>query len=155
MLLVRYFLYVGGVLAVLLLAANVFAPKPEIVNSADSGFDRAVIRIHSEQKLPERVVFDTRAPVTAAVPAAQTVASIPAPTNTDIATISPTARVRETFAQFVPAEPKKPQLKTLKTKTKAVKSRVAPPTVRFAQHQRFGFGASNAWANNTWTNNIW
>jgi hypothetical protein len=147
MLLVRYFLYVGGVLAALLLAASAFAPKPEVVSSADSGFNPSVIRIHSDRKLPERVVFDTNAPVMAAVPAAPIEASVPAPTNTNVATISATARVRETFAQFVPVEPKKPQFKTLKTK--AVKSRVAPPKVRFAQHQRFdqrfGFAANDIW----------
>jgi hypothetical protein len=151
MLVVRYFLYVGGALAALLLAASAIAPKPESVNTADSGFDRSVIRIHSQQKLPERVVFDTTAPVPAAVPVAPIAASVPAPTNTNIAMISPTARVRETFAQFVPAaEPKKPQLKTVKAKV--VKRRVAPPAMQFAppamqfaQHQRFGFTAYNVW----------
>ena len=79
MLLVRYFLFVGGVLAALLFVANAFAPKPEVVSSADSGFDRSVIRIHSERKLPERVVLDTSAPVMTAAPAAQIEASVPAP----------------------------------------------------------------------------
>jgi hypothetical protein len=157
MLLVRYFLYVGGVLVVLLLAANVFAPKPAVVSSADSGFDRSVIRIHSEQKLPERVVFDTTAPVIAAVPAAPIVASAPpAPANANVAMISPTARVRETFAQFVPAaEPKKPQVKAkavTRVATRAVRSRVAAPEMRFAQQQRFGFASNNfGFAGN----NIW
>jgi hypothetical protein len=156
MLLVRYFLYVGGVLVVLLLATSAFAPKPEVVSTADSGFDRSVIRIHSEQKLPARVVFDTTAPAAtiAAVPAAPIVASAPpAPANANIAMISPTARVRETFAQFVPAEPKKPQLKA-----KAVKSRVASPRMRFAEprtrfaeHERFGFDPRLGFA----ANNIW
>jgi hypothetical protein len=150
MLLVRYFLYVGGVLVVLLLATSAFAPKPQVVSSADSGFDRSVIRIHSEQKLPERVVFDTTAPVIAAVPAAPIIASAP-PAPTNIATISPTARVRETFAQFVPAaEPKKPQLKT--KAVRSAKVRVAPSAVRFAQQQRFGFTTNNfGFAGN----NIW
>ena len=128
----------------LLFAADAYAPKSEVASVTD-GVDRSVIRIHSDRKWPERVVFDTSAPTITVAPAVQAEASVPAPAN--VAGILPTARVRETFAQFVPVEPKKPQFKTLKTKT--VKSRVAPPKVRFAQHQRFdqrfGFAANDIW----------
>ena len=60
---VRYFVFVGGVLAVLLLIASwslpefpaSFPDRPEIT-------ERAVIRIRSERKWPEKVVLDTNEP---------------------------------------------------------------------------------------------
>jgi hypothetical protein len=127
MLLLRYFVYVGGVLAALLFAADAYAPKTEVASVTD-GVDRSVIRIHSDRKWPERVVFDTSAPTITAAPAVQAEASVPAPAN--VAGIAPTARVRETFAQFVPVEPKKAP-----PKAKVAKGRAAP--MRFAQHERY------------------
>jgi hypothetical protein len=136
MLILRYFVFVGGALIALLFAADAYAPKSEVASVTD-GVDRSVIRIHSDRKWPERVVFDTSAPTITAAPAAQAEASVPAPAN--VAGISPTARVRETFAQFVPVEAKKPAPKA----RVATKSRAAP--MRFAQHQRVGFMANNVW----------
>jgi hypothetical protein len=139
MLLLRYFVFVGGVLVALLFAADAYAPKSEVASVTD-GVDRSVIRIHSDRKWPERVVFDTSAPTITVAPAMQAEASVPAPAN--VAGILPTARVRETFAQFVPAEPKKAP-----PKARVAKSRAAP--MRFAQHerydQRFGTMANNIW----------
>src|ERR1700749_2707906 len=66
--LLRYFLYVGGSLLALLLFANAefsTAPLPSVLTS-DS--ELPAVRIHSEQKLPERVVFDTRVVPPAPVP---------------------------------------------------------------------------------------
>ena len=98
----RYFLFVGGVLLALLFALDAFAPQPVAVasNSAPS-IDKTVVRIRSDQKPPERVVYDMSLP-TIVPPAAKTqVAAAPVPD------ISAQARVRDTFAQFVPAEAKK------------------------------------------------
>ena len=53
--------------------------------------------------------------------------------------ITPTARVRETFAQFVPAEPKKPEAAAPK-KRKVAKSSGQP--MRFA---RSGFFGTSTW----------
>jgi hypothetical protein len=143
MLLLRYFGFVGGVLVALLFAADAYAPKSEVASVTD-GVDRSVIRIHSDRKWPERVVFDTSAPTLTVAPAVQAEASVPAPAN--VAGILPTARVRETFAQFVPAEPKKAPPKA-RVATRVAKSRAAP--MRFAQHerydQRFGPMANNIW----------
>jgi hypothetical protein len=139
MLLLRYFVFVGGVLAALLFAADAYAPKTEVASVPD-GVDRSVIRIHSDRKWPERVVFDTSAPTITAPPVVQAEASVPAPPN--VAGISPTSRVRETFAQFVPVQPKKPA-----PRARVAKSRAAP--MRFAQHerydQRFGPMANSIW----------
>ena len=60
----RYFLFVGGALLALLFAFDAFAPKASADNAthATAGVDKAVVRIHSNQKWPERIVFDTTQP---------------------------------------------------------------------------------------------
>ena len=102
----RYFLFVGGVLLALLFALDAFAPQQAAVasNAASPSIDKTVVRIRSDQKLPERVVYDTSLP-TIVPPAAKTqvAAAPPAP----VADTTAQARVRDTFAQFVPAEAKK------------------------------------------------
>jgi hypothetical protein len=136
----RYFLFVGGLLLTLLFVTDAYGPKAELVGSTTSATDlpaSPMIRIHSDRKWPERVVFDTNAPMIAA-PVKAAEASAPVPPT--VAEISPTARVRETFAQFVPVEPKKVQ-----SKNRVAKNRAALPTMRFAQQQRFGFTANNIW----------
>src|SRR3954470_1207626 len=98
----RYFLFVGGVLLALLFALDAFAPQQVVVatNSAPS-IDKTVVRIRSDQKPPERVVYDMSLP-TIVPPAAKTqIAAAP------IADATAQARVRDTFAQFVPADAKK------------------------------------------------
>ncbi|SCB54082.1 hypothetical protein GA0061098_102337 [Bradyrhizobium shewense] len=56
---IRYFVFVGGVLLALLFAADRYLPAPgEPAATADP--DRTIIRIASARKLPEKIVFDTR-----------------------------------------------------------------------------------------------
>jgi hypothetical protein len=56
----RYFLFVGGALLALLLAFNAFLPQEAAVASNDvPTIDKTVVRIRSDQKPPERVVYDT------------------------------------------------------------------------------------------------
>jgi len=148
MLLARYFLSVGGVLLALLFVADAVVPKvpAAATDRNDTDTDKAVIRIHSDRKWPERVVFDTSIP-TPIVPAqtvkaeaveAEAVVPPPAP----VADVSAKTRVPEAFAQFVPHEPKKPEAK-LQRKRKIARSRVAPPMIQVAQQPRFGF--FNTW----------
>ena len=141
----RYFLFVGGVLLALLLAVDAFSPQQVAVASNTApAIDKTVVRIRSDQKLPERVVYDTSLPTI--VPPAATVQVAAAPAApTPEATAQ--ARVRDTFAQFVPAESKKlePQVQR---KRKVAKVRVNP-TVRVAQQSQFGFFGGPSW-NNTW-----
>jgi len=142
MLLARYFLSVGGILLALLFVADAIAPKvpAAATDSNDTAVDKSVIRIHSDRKWPEPVVFDTNVPTIAP---AQTVkaeaAAAPPPPAADL---SAKTRVREAFAQLVPAEPKKPEAKPQR-KRKIARSRVAPPMVVVAQQPRFGF--FNTW----------
>ena len=151
----RYFLFVGGVLLALLLAVDALFPQQTAVASQVApSFDRTVVRIRSDQKPPERVVFDTSVPTI--VPPAVTAQSVPAAPPPAVAQgpVDATAqsRARETFAQFVPSETKTPEPQR---KRKVTKSRPAPtqegvqPQMRVAQQSHYGFfGGPNS--NSTW-----
>jgi hypothetical protein len=142
--LARYFVVVGGALVALLFVFDFFSPKA----SADSGIhsagpvDKTTMRIRSEQKLPERIVFDTTQP-TIAVKAAQTQtaqttqAALPGPEPAP--EITAKARVRETFAQFAPVEPKKADTTVHKKKKTA---RVPGQPMHVA---RYGYFGTSTW----------
>jgi hypothetical protein len=146
----RYFLFVGGVLLALLLAVDAFVPHEAVVASqAASSVDRTVVRIRSDQKLPERVVYDTSLPTIVPPQAVTAQAPMPAAAPSTSADASAQARVRETYAQFVP-EVKKPEAQ-VQRKRKVVRSR--PPVqygqqMRVAQQSHFGFFGPS-W-NSTW-----
>lgn len=56
----RYFIFVGSTLAALLLISSRFLPNPPAAFADQSvAVDRAVIRIKSAHKWPEKVIFDT------------------------------------------------------------------------------------------------
>jgi hypothetical protein len=137
---VRYFMYVGGALLALLVISGLFLPKSPVVDRTDSAAELPAIRIHSDRKWPERVVFDTSIPTV--VPAQTAKAEAIAPSPTPVADVSARVRVREAFAQMVPPEPKKPEAKPQR-KRKIAKNRVAPPMIQVAQQPRFGF--FNTW----------
>jgi hypothetical protein len=143
MLLTRYFLSVGGVLLALLFVADAVVPKvpAAVTDRNDTSADKSVIRIHSDRKWPEPVVFDTNIPTIVPAQTAKAEAVLP-PSPPVAADPSAKTRVRESFAQFVPHEPKKPEAK-LQRKRKIVRTRVAPPVVLVAQQPRFGF--FNTW----------
>jgi len=136
-LLARYFLFVGGALMALLVAFDALAPKASANNTAQAtaSVDKSTLRIQSNQKWPEKIVFDTTQPTIApkAAPAPQVALAGPAPAPE----MSAQARVRETFAQFVPVEPKKADTPPAPRKRKVAKARHGQP-MRFAQ-QPYGF----------------
>jgi hypothetical protein len=139
--LVRYFMFAGGALLALIFAFDLFSPKAAADIGIHSGgnVDKSIVRIRSNQKWPERVVFDTTQPTIAPQAQTQTAQAVlpgPAPAPE----VSASARVRETFAQFVPVEPKKPEATTAK-KRKVAKSN---QPMRFAQ-QRYGFFGPSTW----------
>jgi hypothetical protein len=144
---VRYFLLVGGVLLALLFLSNEVLPQlPVAERVAEAGSNKSVIRISSDRKWPERVVFDTNMPtiVPAIAPAlvAKAEAAVPAPVPD--AEVSAQARGLQAFAQLKPSEPTKPEPKPQR-KRKIAKTRVAPSMVVVAQQPRFGFFGNDTW----------
>jgi hypothetical protein len=107
--LLRYFLYVGGALLSLILIANVVLPQEPIPGTLTSATELPSIRIQSDRKLPERIVFDTSssvatAPVQVLVPPKVAAVVAPASAPAVTAEMSAKARVREAFAQLPPGE---------------------------------------------------
>jgi hypothetical protein len=151
----RYFLFVGGVLLALLLAVDALVPQEAVVASqAAPSVNKTVARIRSDQKLPERVVYDTSLP-TIVPPPSMTAQVVAPPSVPALADAAAKARVRETFAQLVPAEAKKPEPQ-VQRKRKIARSRpvppmqiAQPPQVRVAQQSHFGFFGGPSW-NSTW-----
>ena len=107
---------------------------------------RNVVRIRSDQKLPERVVYDTSLPTIVPPVATSQIAAAPAAPPADV---SAQAQVRDSFAQFVPAEAKKLEKQPepqAPRKRKIAKIRPAQQ-MHVAQQPHFGFGffGSNTW----------
>lgn len=114
--LLRYFLFAGGSLLALLFVVNAAYPVAPLPATLTSASDLPPIRIHSERKLPERIVFDTSVAVPAqAGVVAQTKPQIApqrqaslvqaqAPVAPAVAVMSAKARVREAFAQLPQGE---------------------------------------------------
>ena len=143
--LVRYFLFVGGALLALMFVVDAVLPKLPVSDRANT--DLPAIRIHTDRKWPERVVFDTSLPTVVPVTAAKD-ANGPAPIG--VADASAKARV-DAFAlmqspepnQIQALHPKKPEPKPQR-KYKIVRKHVAPPMMLVAQQPRFGF-LGNTW----------
>jgi len=139
----RYFLFVGGVLLALLFLSNEVLPKlPVEAERAEAGPDKPVIRIRSDRKWPERVVFDTNLPTIVPPQTAKIETHVPAPTA--VSDVPATGRALQAFAELKPSEPKKPEPKPVH-KRRIAKARVAPPMELVAQQPRFGFFANNTW----------
>ncbi len=58
----RYFIFVGGTLAAMLLIAGGCLPTPPAMFANQLVIDRSIIRIKSARKWPEKVVLDTSQP---------------------------------------------------------------------------------------------
>lgn len=140
----RYFLFVGGVLLALLFALDAFAPHQLVLagNTAPS-INKTVVRIRSDQKLPERVVFDTSLPTIVPPAAASQITASPAGSA---AGVSAQAQVRDTVAQAEAKKLEKQPEPQAPRKRKIAKIRPAQQ-MRIVQQQRFGFGffGSNTW----------
>jgi hypothetical protein len=97
--LVRYFVYVGGMLLGLLFLADWYFPTSTAATAAaDNDVDRSVIRIHSSHKWPAAIQMDTRA-------------SMPAPDPVMAEATAPDApiqRVKQAYA-FEPPPQKAPE----------------------------------------------
>jgi len=120
----KYLVFVGSALVVLLLAVNWFLPDPT-TEPVYSSPERPVIRISSMQTLPERVVFDTSIP--ARPPSVTPVASQTLPSAFTFEQITPgllpTFSVLAEVAQVIP---KKTIIAKREPAKKVVTNRAAP-----------------------------
>jgi hypothetical protein len=139
--LVRYFSYVGGVLLTLMFFLDARLPKLPVAVRADASLP--IIRIHSERKWPERVVFDTSLPTIAPMQAAEGVAGVPA----TVADASAIARLRDTFALLRPSDQKQAQISEVKRpevrssqqrNRQFAKRRTSSPLILVAQRPQIG-----------------
>jgi hypothetical protein len=142
--LAKYFLVVGGILLTLLFVSNAIFPDVPAAEKPDG--DKPVIRIHSDRKWPERVVFDTSLPTI--VPPAKTQAQLAAPLPPPAAADgSAKPGSRNALAQLslrdaheaAPSDAKKAEAK-LQRKRKIARRYGAPPMMMVEQQPRFGFG---------------
>ncbi len=141
----RYFMFVGGALLALLLIVSAWMPPAPPAASSGSATDLPVIRIHSDHKWPDRVVFDTTRPtVTPAPPTV--VAQAPSP-PTSANDQQSKGQAREAFAQLRPnpgtddhrgREPKR-------KRRSVAKSRPWPPRMMVAQQRPFFLFGNNVW----------
>jgi hypothetical protein len=146
-------MFVGGALLALLFVFDFFSPKATADLGIHSGgdVDRSTVRIRSEQKWPERVVFDTAQTAIVAKPAQTQTAQVALPTPAlapaAAPEISPKARVRETFAQFVPVEPKKADPPVQKKRKVVARdhSRDRYHPVQPVRVARYGFFGPSMW----------
>ena len=149
--LLRYFVFVGGALLALLFITDSYFPKQPVVTAADSGIDKSTIRIHSDRKWPERVVFDTNQPTIVPAAPANTIANIQIPAAAgEVA--SAEARMRDSYAQAPQpeqkqaqlTEPKKPE-KPMPRKRTVAKRHAPPPVMMVAQQPQFSLFGNSTW----------
>ena len=138
--LARYFLYVGGALLALLFISDPYLPKLPAAEWGNS--PPAIIHIHSDQKWPERIVYDTSLPTIVPAQIANIEAKVAAPE------IVASTAAREAFAQLQPSsqlsDAKKSEPK-LQRHHKIAKRRAAPPARLAAQQMQFGWFGNGIW----------
>ena len=138
--LARYFLYVGGALLALLFISDRYLPK---MPNTDWGNSHSVnIHIRSDQKWPERIVYDTSLPTVVPAQRANIEANVAAPENAAAAT------EREAFAQLQPSsqlpDAKKREPK-LQRQRKIAKRPAARPALLAARQVQFGWFGNRIW----------
>ena len=145
--LARYFYYVGGVLLALLFILDACFRTPPAAESAHANLP--AIRIHTDRKWPERIVYDTSLPTI--VPTSIASAAAIVPTAGIIAEPSAGTKGREAFAMLPPAAER---LQASNTKIQALKprhhrkiARKHPPasTIAMVRQPQFGWFGRNFW----------
>jgi hypothetical protein len=145
--LARYFLYVGGVLLTLLFIMDACLTKFPVM---ETQANLPVIRIHSDRKWPERIVFDTSVPTI--VPALAAIVEDRVPGPGKVADVSAKEREREAFALMQPSDtgrlqpfdPGKGELKRQRQR-KIAKRHVMPRSVLVARQPQFGWFRNSIW----------
>ena len=145
--LARYFLYVGGVLLTLVFILDACLTELPVMERAH--VNSPIIRIHSERKWPERIVFDSTLPTIVPAQTANVEDHVPSlATVTDVAVKE---RGREAFALMQPSNAKRLEPSTSgrrelkpQRQRKIVKRHVMPRSFLVARQPQFG-----------WFNTIW
>lgn len=141
--LARYFLFVGGALLVLLLISAAYLPSLPVAER--TGPDPPVIRIHSDRKWPERVVYDTDVATMAPAQVEKTEADVPVMGGA----ASTDARARETFAQLQSSDAKQLQSSDANRQERALQHKRKNTRTRAAlvrRQPRFWHDTYNWWA---------
>jgi hypothetical protein len=151
--LARYFFFVGAALLALLFVADAYLPKLPAAERTNVTAGLSVIRIHSDRKWPEPVVFDTN--LASVAPPTTGVMEAKASAPTSVADVSAKVRVREVFAQLPrppsnpaqlqPADLRKPEPKLHSKRKTVARSRTGPPIMLVAQQPRVGLFGNNFW----------
>jgi len=146
--LARYFLYVGGVLFTLVFLLDACLTGLPVIEGSHA--NSPIIRIHSDRKWPERIVFDTNPPTIVSAQAA--IAEDRAAKPATVPDVSIKEREREAFALMQPSdakrlEPSNPGRRELKPQRprKIVKRHVAPRSVLVARQPQFGWFGNTIW----------
>jgi hypothetical protein len=146
--LARYFLYVSGVLLALVFILDACLTRLPVMEG--SQVNSPVIRIHSDRKWPERIVFDTTLPTI--VPAPTVIVEDRVAGPAPITAASAKEREREAFALMQPSdakrlEPTEPGRRELKQKRqrKIVRRQVTPRSVLVARQPQFGWFGNTIW----------
>ena len=144
--LTRYFAWVGSVLLALLFIAAAGFPKLPVAEKADTL--PPAIRIFSDHKWPERIVYDTSAPIVRQAVAVNPHTGVPAPPMIAMAS----TKLREAMAelrkpdpkQLLASNPKRPEARVQQQYRIATKHAAKP--MRFtARRSPFGWFASTMW----------
>src|SRR6185369_14115346 len=146
--LARYFLYVGGVLLTLVFILDACLTKLPVMERAH--VNSPIIRIHSERKWPERIVFDTTLPTI--VPAQTAIVEDRIPSPAAVTGVAVKEREREAFALMQPSnakrlEPSAPGRRELtpQKQRKIAKRHVMPRSLFVARQQQFGWFGNTIW----------
>lgn len=146
--LARYFLYVGGVLLTLVFILHAYLAELPVLERVH--VNSPIIRIHSDRKWPERIVFDTTRPTIAPAQTAIVEDRVASPAT--VADVSVKEREREAFALMQPPdakrlEPSAPARRELKQQRqrKIVKRPVTPRSLFVARQPQFGWFGNTIW----------
>jgi hypothetical protein len=141
--LARYFLFVGGVLLTLVFILDACLTKLPVMERAP--VNPPIIRIRSDRKWPERIVFDTTPPTVVPAPTAIVEDRVPSPvTVTDVAVKE---REREAFALMQSSNAKRlePSAPGPQRQHKIVKRHVMPRSLLIARQPQFGWFGNTIW----------
>ena len=146
--LARYFLYVGGVLLTLVFILDACLTKLPVMERAH--VNSPIIRIHSERKWPERIVFDSTLPTI--VPAQTAIVEDRVSSLATVAGVAVKEREREAFALMQPSDAKRLEPSALgrrelkqQRQRKIAKRHVMPRSLLVARQPQFGWFGNTIW----------